>query len=84
MRVMMIAAMAATLSTPAFAQDSCAPWQSVVDGLADNWGESIVGYGLATGGDGLFIFASPETGTWTAVILRPDGAACQVMAGEGW
>lgn len=29
------------------------------------------------------IYANERTGTWTAVVLRPDGVACVVMAGYG-
>ena len=35
------------------------------------------------GGLPLRLYANEKTGTWTAVVLRPDGIACVVMAGYG-
>ncbi len=45
--------------------------------------ESPTGIGIAANGTLLEIWTSPE-GTWTAVIIQPNGQHCPVASGEGW
>jgi hypothetical protein len=64
-------------------QPGCAPIERVRADLRQQFGEVPVAAGLSDRGLVVTIFASPA-GTWTAVVVRPDGLACQAAAGEGW
>ena len=52
--------------------------------LAQTYGEKPVSAGLQANGQLLQIFASQDTGTWTAVTTSPAGLACVVATGRGW
>lgn len=69
-------------ATPALAQ-SCLPREAALRTLAEQFGESRVGMGMTNGGMVVEVFAS-ETGSWTILVTRPDGATCPVIAGEMW
>lgn len=75
-----------SISSPAVAQEpKCAPYDQVEAMLAAEFQETRVQQGIV--GDGqamLLIFASPNGGTWSAVMVRPDGVACLAAAGSDW
>jgi hypothetical protein len=52
--------------------------------LSQTYGEKPVSAGLQANGQLLQIFASRDTGTWTAVTTSPAGLACVVATGRGW
>ena len=68
---------------PAAAQMVCGERSVMVAVLASNYGEVPVSMGLASNGAVIEVFAAPA-GTWTIVMIRPNGLACVVAAGEGW
>jgi hypothetical protein len=72
----------AALSAPALAAQ-CAPREQVVQHLAENYNEKPVGMGLSASGAMIVVFASPA-GTWSAVTVTPQGAACVLDVGDGW
>jgi hypothetical protein len=77
--VLLIAAACA----PAHAQNpNCAPYEMIVQGLSERYGERRVMSGLNPDGTLVQMFANPETGTWTALIVQPIGTACMVASGE--
>lgn len=75
---------ACLLASPALAQGNCADHATVVERLADQWGESRQSMGLAANGSILEVFASDETGTWTITVTMPGGPTCLVASGEAW
>lgn len=74
-------------ASPAFADPGelvCAARDVLSGKLAEGWGEASVFQGVASDGMSMVeIFARPD-GSWTAVIVRPDGVACPVAAGSVW
>ena len=64
----------ALLTTPSFAQDTTA--------LAQDYGETRRGVGLARQGAIMEVFASEDTGSWTITITLPDGVTCLVASGQ--
>jgi hypothetical protein len=75
------------LATPAMAQEqvSCFPVPDLAKVLADKHAELPAVEGVATDGKmRLVLFANPETGTWTAVTIRPNGLGCLEMSGNGF
>lgn len=74
----------AVLAAPAVAQGNCAPRGQIVAMLAERYGEGRIGAGLDAQGRMVELFVSPDTGSWTALITRPDGAACIGAYGGSW
>lgn len=72
---------AACLAGAGHAEDFCAERATVVDRLAAEYGETRRAIGLASAQQVVEIFASPETGSWTITVTRPDGTSCLVAAG---
>jgi hypothetical protein len=69
-------------AAPALAAE-CAPREQIAQLLASNYHEKPVGMGVTNSGALTVIYASPA-GTWTAVAVRPSGAACVLDVGDGW
>jgi hypothetical protein len=68
-------------ASPALAAE-CYTRERVAEVLRQ-FGESPTNIGVAANGALLEIWTSPE-GTWTAVIIHPNGQHCPVASGEGW
>lgn len=67
----------------ALAAPSCGPRGLVVAQLADRYGESRRGMGLAGGAGIVEIFISDKA-TWTVTVTLPDGRTCLLASGEDW
>lgn len=63
---------------------NCAPRAIVLERLADQYGESRQGIGLAQQGSVMELFASGETGTWTITVTMPNGLTCLVASGQSF
>ena len=61
----------------------CGTYADVANGLRDAYEESRVAQGLTSAGVVIEVFAS-GTGTWTLVLVTPNGVSCLVSHGEGW
>jgi len=73
--------------TPAFvlAQQNCAPRPVVVERLANQYGESVIGQGLMRDGNFMLeVFIHPQTGSWTVVTSTPAGMTCTRASGNDW
>ena len=68
--------------TPALAQQ-CAPYPAIAELLSKEHGESVVGRGPAGNGSALFeLWLNPQTGTWSALIVRPEAnLGCPMASG---
>lgn len=64
------------------AQAACLPTADLYARLRSGFEESRAMAGISTRGTVLEIWSSPS-GTWTAMITRPDGTSCVVDAGSG-
>ncbi|MGV6805169.1 MAG: hypothetical protein ACWA49_13285 [Ruegeria sp.] len=63
---------------------NCAPRPDVLQRLAETYGETRRGIGVARQGSVMEVFASDDTGTWTITVTLPDGLTCLVAAGEAY
>lgn len=81
-----LAAAIAVQSTQAFAQPqrNCAPRDSVIERLADRYGETRQSIGLGANNAVVEVFASPETGTWTITVTSAAGISCLVASGQAY
>ena len=61
----------------------CGPRAVVVAQLAERYGESRRGMGLAGNAAIVEVFVS-ETATWTVTVTMPDGRTCLLASGTGW
>jgi hypothetical protein len=67
----------------AIAATACGPRAVVVAQLADRYGESRRGMGLAGNAGIVEVFVS-DTASWTVTVTLPDGRTCLLASGEGW
>ena len=88
---MRIATAAAVFSLSLFAAaatnaavPSCAPQEAIVAGLANQYSEASLGYGVAPTNQMVEIFASEGGETWTVVVHNPNGQSCIVAHGQNW
>ena len=51
--------------------------------LSEKYGERMVAYGLA---DQIVmqVYADPDDGSWSVLMLNPEGVACIVAAGDNF
>jgi len=60
----------------------CGPKQMVAEQLGDRYGEVTFASGVAIDSSVKF-YGNPQTGTWSMVVITPDGLACVIAIGEG-
>ncbi|WP_170436065.1 hypothetical protein [Ruegeria arenilitoris] len=77
--IMVLAAQQVQAQTP-----NCAPRPDVLQRLAETYGETRRGIGMARQGTVMEVFASDDTGTWTITVTLPNGLTCLVAAGEAY
>jgi hypothetical protein len=69
--------------TTADAAGPCYPHDAIHAHLAERHGEQPAGIGVAAG-QLVELLTRPDGASWTILVLRPDGLACPVAAGEDW
>lgn len=77
--IMVLAAQQVHAQTP-----NCGPRPDVLQRLAETYGETRRGIGMARQGTVMEVFASDDTGTWTITVTLPNGLTCLVAAGEAY
>ena len=82
-RLIALSLAAAVASTPAGAAGPCYPRDAIHAHLAERYGEQPVGVGM-TAGQLVELLVRPDGASWTILVIRPDGLACPVAAGEDW
>lgn len=78
-----LALMTLTACAPAHAA-TCAARETVVDRLANAYGETVQSMGLGANNGIVEIFASTQTGTWTITVTMPNGMTCLVASGQAF
>lgn len=56
----------------------------IVAQLDESYKEAPVAGGIATNGNILEVFASPDGLSWTIIVTRPNGLSSVIAKGEGW
>ncbi len=59
----------------------CATHDTIVERLADGYGESRQAMGLAANNAVIELFASTDTGTWTLTVTTAGGPTCLIASG---
>ena len=60
------------------------PRDKIIEELKTRYAEKPVSRGLASGGQMVEVFSSPEGDTWTLLLTAPDGISCMMAEGQGW
>ncbi|MBW4708644.1 hypothetical protein KX928_12700 [Roseobacter sp. YSTF-M11] len=66
------------------ASAGCAPLELAQKKLADEYGEETIWVGIQPNEHQLIIMGEPGGGTFTVILLRPDGIACGIAVGTSW
>ena len=61
----------------------CADATQVDTRLRQKFGEAVAGRGLTEQAQPTLLYANPDTGSWTLVVLM-NSQACAVVSGTGW
>jgi hypothetical protein len=69
--------------TAASAAGPCYPRDAIHAHLAERYGERPAGVGVVAG-QLVELLTRPDGASWTILVVRPDGLACPVAAGEDW
>lgn len=86
-KVMCLAVITLAIPASALAQtpgQQCAQRTSIVDTLANKYGEARQSIGLGANNAMVEVFASPTTGTWTILVSMPNGVSCLVASGQAF
>ena len=88
-RLACIAAAAALMAAPAFAQSAspgpaCVKRVDLLKHLEAKYHEAPAAVGLADNGALLEVFASKSGETWTVTVTMPNGISCMVATGQQW
>ena len=62
----------------------CASRDAIIDRLTDRFDEVQMGAGLIGEAGLVEVWRSPDTGSWTILMTRPNGMTCVVATGEFW
>jgi hypothetical protein len=84
-----LALCALAFSTPANAQQACAPRDIVVRDLGEKYGENIAGTGIVNPTTLVELFINDETGSFTVVVSSYDKnqnqiISCLKVGGKDW
>jgi hypothetical protein len=61
---------------------TCAADGVIQERLARGFGESLERQGPARAGHRLELWSNPVRGTWTVLVITPDGLACLAASGR--
>jgi|SRR5215470_15782906 len=81
--VIVLPLIAAAAPIVASAAGPCYPRDAIQAELAEHYGERPIGIGVAAGRL-VELLVRPDGASWTILVIRPDGLACPVAAGENW
>ena len=67
-----------------WAAPQCAARDGVIATLAQKYGETRRGIGMAGDAQMMEIFANTDTGSWTITVTVPNGTMCLVATGQSF
>ena len=81
----MTTALACLAAAPSAAQSAqCAPRDTVVQRLAEAYGETRQSMGLGADNAVVEVFASATSGSWTITVTGTNGITCLIAAGQAF
>lgn len=79
-----LALLLAAEATTAQTQRHCAPRDTVLQRLAEAYGETRRSVGLGRDNSMMEVYASEESGSWTITVTTPNGMTCLVASGQSF
>ena len=79
-----LALLLALANHAAAAEQACTDHATALRNLAEKFAEVPIGMGLSSTGNLDVLTVNATTGTWSALLVRPDGMACILAVGTGW
>lgn len=73
---------AALMATATTSYGQCAPHLPVAQGLAERYQEGVVARGLQNDGMMVELYLNADSGTFSVILVSPEGLACLVSSGE--
>lgn len=67
-----------------FAASQCGARDTVISTLAEKYGETRRGMGIAANNGMVEVFASDASGSWTITVTLPDGMTCLIASGQSY
>lgn len=74
----------AEAQSPSQVRKVCAPRALLTANLAEKYGETKQGVGLANGAAAFEVWRSDKSGSWTMLMTRPNGVSCVIASGNSW
>jgi hypothetical protein len=62
----------------------CEAHADLAEALGARYDETSLGLGLQSAEQLVEIWRSTETGSWTILVVKPDGIACIIGSGTNW
>jgi hypothetical protein len=84
MNTLALAIILLPLAAQAQQPQQCGDYVAIAKNLKDKFHETRIGVGLASDGNAVAIFATPDGATYTIIRIAPAGPACIVSAGTRW
>ena len=73
----------ALAASQAWAAPQCAPRDGALKMLAEKYGETLTKQAMTNGGALLEMTENPATGSWSALLSKPNGETCLILSGKG-
>jgi len=71
-------------TTASHSATQCGARDRVLGHLAEKYGETRRGMGVAANNGVMEVFASDASGSWTITVTLPDGQMCLLASGQGY
>lgn len=72
-------------TTTVTAQTPCGPdGAGMIASLQKEWGEDVKSIGMTPSGNLVQWLANDKTGTWSMVVIMPNGFGCLIHSGDHW
>ena len=80
----LIAMLAGLLGGPAEARVICGRYQALTDLLSERFEERAVASGLPSSGKAYLEIWASEAGTWSVIMVAPQGPTCLIHSGDNF
>lgn len=72
------------IAGPAAAENACGHHDAIAGALNAKYGESMAAQGLQSSTRLFEVWRSTESGSWTILVVLPNGLACVMATGVAW
>lgn len=84
MQRILLTGFALAIAGPAAAENACGTHDAIASALATKYGESMAAQGLQSSTRLYEVWRSNQSGSWTILMVLPNGTACVMATGFSW